>query len=273
MTGRTKSDLEKKRILRREHDAILTRAAEAYRTELLKPNPRARRGLRTICKDFETIHFNETGKRIKLSYSSLNRQVDGGKTLAQASALRAWLLPAEEDVVVDFTQELARQGWPFSHRRLKEHVDLLCRARHVKKFPPGGVGRNWTARFILRHSDRLKTTDSAPLEDKRGRCANPETDAEYWSILDYTETHFKIRPETTFGSDEIGVQSRGDGRERVIVAATKKGRQHQVRSRTRENTTVIVTICADGTSTPPAVIFKGSAYQVSWADGNPLNAS
>jgi hypothetical protein len=48
---------------------------------------------------------------------------------------------------------------------------------------------------------------------------------------------------------------------------------YQQRGGTRENITIIVTICADGTSTPPAVIFKGNAYQVKWGENNPLNAS
>ena len=73
--------------------------------------------------------------------------------------------------------------------------------------------------------------------------------------------------------DEVGVQARGNERERVATKRQKTGPQYQQRSGTRENTTVLVTICADGTSTPPAVIFKGSAYQVSWANNNPLNAS
>ena len=34
-----------------------------------------------------------------------------------------------------------------------------------------------------------------------------------------------------------------------------------------------MTICADGTTTPPATIFKGNVYQVKWGENNPLNAS
>jgi hypothetical protein len=65
----------------------------------------------------------------------------------------------------------------------------------------------------------------------------------------------------------------GSEREHVITSRKKKGPQYQQRAGTRENTMVIVTIGADGTSIPPTVIFKGAAYQVSWGDNNPLNAS
>ena len=51
-----------------------------------------------------------------------------------------------------------------------------------------------------------------------------------------------------------------------VFGARQKAAPYQQRSGTRENITVIVTICADGTSMPLAVIFKGKAYQPGWAD-------
>ena len=52
----------------------------------------------------------------------------------------------------------------------------------------------------------------------------------------------------------------------------KVGPQYQQQGGDCENTTVIVTVCTDGTSMPPAVIFKGKGYQVKWKQGNPANA-
>jgi hypothetical protein len=48
-------------------------------------------------------------------------------------------------------------------------------------------------------------------------------------------------------------------REYVFGPRTKTA-PYQQRSGSCKNITVIVTICADGTSIPPAVIFKGNAY-------------
>ncbi|KZP14784.1 DDE-domain-containing protein, partial [Athelia psychrophila] len=80
--------------------------------------------------------------------------------------------------------------------------------------------------------------------------------------------------ECIWAAHEAGFQpATGTSQERVIGGANKKV-QHQTRGGTRENTTVIVTIGADGSSLPPAVIFKGQAYQTSvghsmkgWTDG------
>jgi hypothetical protein len=57
------------------------------------------------------------------------------------------------------------------------------------------------------------------------------------------------------------------------MGGQKKGPQYQQIGGDHENITVIVTICADGTSTPPAVIFMGKGYQVNWKQDNPANAS
>ncbi|KAH9165070.1 hypothetical protein EDB89DRAFT_1858704, partial [Lactarius sanguifluus] len=39
----------------------------------------------------------------------------------------------------------------------------------------------------------------------------------------------------------------------------------------RENITVLPTICADGTTLPPTVIYKGESFQVKWLQNNPLD--
>ena len=84
---------------------------------------------------------------------------------------------------------------------------------------------------------------------------------------------YSIWEATTFGSDEVRVQSRGSDHERVVTSSKNKGPQYQQHAGTQqENTMVIVTICADGTAIPPTVIFKGAAYQVSLGDYNTLNA-
>ncbi|KIK00384.1 hypothetical protein K443DRAFT_28353, partial [Laccaria amethystina LaAM-08-1] len=94
----------------------------------------------------------------------------------------------------------------------------------------------------------------------------------WFDMLEETIQKYGIQPEDIYGTDEVGIQSRGTERERVF-GARRKGAQYQQRGGTRENTTVLTTICADGTSLPPLVVFKGSAFQVKWAQNNPLNAS
>jgi hypothetical protein len=61
---------------------------------------------------------------------------DGGRNREEANEHRRWLTSIEEDIIVTFTIEMGARGFPLSHRRLKEHVDRIARARlGSTKFP------------------------------------------------------------------------------------------------------------------------------------------
>ena len=83
--------------------------------------------------------------------------------------------------------------------------------------------------------------------------------------------NYNIKEENTYTVDEMGCQP-SDGEEEHIIGSQKCGPQYQQCDSNRENITVLVNICADGTSTLPVVIYKGLAYQVKWQQDNPANA-
>lgn len=134
------------------HDLLMDQAVKAYKAELDKPSGLRQRSARKICSDFQEIHTQETGTTIRLSYCTLIRLAAGGKTLTQARAEKCWLTPEETEIVVEYIIEVGQWGFPPSHQRLKEHVDAICRARLGNHFPKTGVGKQWTHRFMERHS-------------------------------------------------------------------------------------------------------------------------
>ncbi|THU92506.1 DDE-domain-containing protein, partial [Dendrothele bispora CBS 962.96] len=78
-----------------------------------------------------------------------------------------------------------------------------------------------------------------------------------------------IDPENIYGTDESGFSEDEGVKIRVIGSRSKK-LQHKQGGGNRENTTVIVTICADGTAPRPTVIFKVISLGHSkkgWTDG------
>ena len=79
MPGRAKSDTKKVQLEQKAHDDLMAQAVAAYCTELKKPLRLKKQGARTICKDFECLNEQATGKDIKLSYSTLIRLAAGGK--------------------------------------------------------------------------------------------------------------------------------------------------------------------------------------------------
>ncbi|KIJ28783.1 hypothetical protein M422DRAFT_189346, partial [Sphaerobolus stellatus SS14] len=72
--------------------------------------------------------------------------------------------------------------------------------------------------------------------------------------------------------DETGFTLSDQGSRRVIGRRGTK-RQYQQGSGDRENTTVLVTICADGTALRPTIIFKGHNHMKKWSNNNVSNAS
>ena len=58
-----------------------------------------------------------------------------------------------------------------------------------------------------------------------------------------------------------------------MIGAARTKTQYQQQGGMRENITVMVTICADGTLILPTIVFKGKAFQLNWLQDNPLNAS
>jgi hypothetical protein len=187
---------------------------------------------------------------------------------------KGWLTEGEADAIINYANQMANESWPFSRRRILEHANEICFGRYGTNFD--GLGHNWVDRFTLKHRDRLKSSWSRPLDKIRAQAGNPVAKADYFmklkATIDGEEEDESIPPELMYAGDETGIQEGIGLKERVYGDSTKKF-QHQQRSGGQENITVIVTICADGTSLPPAVIFKGENFQTSWQQSNPLRAS
>lgn len=251
----------------------MQRAIEIYTEEQTNPNPR---GLNKICAQVESECLETSRKVVKITKSSLHRRIHGGRSHMDAGEDRRWLNDVETEAVLEDIIRNAARGFPPSHGRIKEHVDEIARARHGSSFPEKGVGQNWTHRFTSDHNDRIGVYWSKALDKSRARAVNPYTKAGYFAILEEVTRgnggEDCIPDELKYGVDESGFQNGVGQRERVFGAKGKKT-QHQQRSGDRENITVIVTICGDGTSTAPAVIFKGEGFQASWKQNNPANAS
>ncbi|RXW15028.1 hypothetical protein EST38_g10826 [Candolleomyces aberdarensis] len=234
-----------------------------------------RKGLQSICREINARCLEEDKITIEITKSTLARRLSGVKSLAETNWERNSLLSdKEEDELVAFALACSDQGFPLTHKQLEEHALELCQAKYGEDF--NDMGHNWTDRFLIRHDKQLKACWSHALDNQRAQCTNPITKKDYFeklkAILDGEEGEEPIMPECIYGVDETGIQTGVGQREQVLGQKTTKVQQQQ-RSGNRENITVIVTICADGASLPPAVIFKGKLYQTSWKQNNPLNAS
>lgn len=273
MARHPKSDEQKTVEYRRAKRALEEAATEAYKAELEKK----KQGLpwlssRVICEKFMEENQKKTGKTVQLVHTTILRHAEGRPTRAQANETRAWLTTEKRRVVIEYVIETGAQGFPLSHRRLKEHVDEICQKKYGDQFPEKGVGKRWTHRFLVKHSDEIMMAWSTQLDDKRGRAVNPNTNAAWDKLLAATVAKYDITAPQMYAVDKTGVTGQTGQKERVM-GAQKKGLHYQQVGSSRENTTVLVTICADGSALPPAIIFKGKAYQTNWNKNNPAKAS
>lgn len=274
MPGKAKSIAKKRKDV-----VVLT---EEYMQMAVSEYRKGEQSLSKICQMFIRKCYDDTKKTIKLTTNTLLRRVNGGKSQAEVNADRSRLLTVEEEErMVDYAVAMAKRGFPCSHSRLREHANEILFARLGDEFD--GVGINWVQRFVLRHDARLSPYWSHPLDHSRARAVNPANHQHYCNILECAingegpefegdDDEGPVLSENIYGTDETGIQKGIGVRERVYGPAGMS-LQHQQRSGNRENITVMATICGDGTSYPPAVIFKGEGYQAAWKQNNPLDAS
>jgi len=257
-----------------EYNKVMTRAVAEYQAEQAKTGKK--QGLHAVCFDIQKQYLQETGKVISLNHNTLNNLAKGGHSISEFNAEKRWLLDAKEENISEYTLDHASHGFPLDHKQLKAAVDDIAQARLGDDFPESGVGKQWTGRFIERHSDCLHMYGTRGLDKSRTQAVNKTTNAAWYemlgTLLKTGDDGKSIALECIWGVDETGFQPCHGVAPQKVVGPTGAKVQYQAVDGNRENITVLVTIGADGTSIPPAVIFKGKAYQAKWLQDNPTNA-
>ncbi|VDB85089.1 unnamed protein product [Peniophora sp. CBMAI 1063] len=267
MPRKAKADSVKRREAQLEYDGLVMRAAEEYAWEVEKAegNPPLR-GVRKVSNDVSQAYYEETGRRISVKYRTVLNRYKGTPSLLEKREEQSLLHDSEKRLVISLCEEGADCGFPLTHMPLKDLVDSIVRSRDPHFV---GVGQNWTKRFIER-TPELSTLWTRGLETKRGQAVNPAAHEAWEKML--AEKVDGTPEECLLAADEVSMTTNHGEKHKAIGRAGKKYVYEQ-RSGSRENTTVIATIVADGTYLAPAVIFKGTAYQTSWKQNNPLNMS
>jgi hypothetical protein len=334
---------KKKQIAHQLKDGLILCAIALYLHDQSKDLASKEKPLsiQKACKTIEDKHWRQTGKDVAIAPSTVLQVAKGGQLKNVVNAEKGWLLETKATTVINFAVEMAVQGFPLTHQRLKEHIDCICWVCIGWRFPAKGVGIQWTNRFVIKHSEKLKMYWTHNLDGKQGCAVNPMTNQQWFDLLeevlqgrrdhefdvppplnidsdddsngppsledwtnhnantdsnddsdDDSDTGTSCRPgtehwhnegdddeelpqqfeaireENMYRTDKSGFFPEVGVRARIISGAGKKT-QHQLSDSGRENTTVIVTTCVDGTALKPVVIFKGKVYQVKWDQNNP----
>ncbi|KAI5117677.1 hypothetical protein M0805_002075 [Coniferiporia weirii] len=215
MVNKAKSTARKAHEATEQKAGLYAKALDVHLEEQQKPS-KERKDLWTVCTEVSNEHFAQTHCRIDLSSSTLDQLVKGSKLKSESNAEKSWITPEEAEIIIAFATEMAKQGFPLTHKQLTEHANLILKARL------GG---------------QIKVYLSRSLDAKHAQAVNSTVNTAWFDLL-------------------------GPTGERVVQEVV--GENHEL-------TTVLCTICANGTSLPPLVIFKGKAFFVKWGMSNPLN--
>ncbi|CAK5275007.1 unnamed protein product [Mycena citricolor] len=243
--GRRAASATKKTAAARKHlDKWTARATQRYKDEQMRElgPDETRKGARKICEEIQEEHLVQYGMSISISHTTITRHAAGGEKLSDFNASKSWVLAKEEPIIISYARNLAARGFPLNHALLKECIEAVVCARLGDAFPADGLGKNFTARFLEKHSDQLRTCWASNLENKRGRAVNPATHEAWFQLLEETLAGKKdwmfdedpndwsedngppegfvpvpVLEENIYGMDESGFLSAGNTKTRTSV--------------------------------------------------------
>lgn len=257
MVGKAHSEDLKRRIRHEKREDAYQKAMEAVKADKEKAE-KERRGLEAIAGDFN------------ISPKALRNRLKGGKSYLERNGKQQLLTPAEENKIVELAVISSDWGDPLTTMDITKYANALLAKR------PGEtsvkVGKNWASRFLVRHHKRLQMYWSKPLDTQRAKGLTREAVDDWFKILKEQIVENGILPENIYGMDESGFPPSNQGSQRVIGRAGNKI-QHKQGGANRENVTAVVTICADGSTLRPLVIFKGEYLMKRWIKDNVCDAS
>jgi len=188
-------------------------------------------------------------------------------TQAEAAAKRQLLDATEEQTLLATVHLQAKRGFPLTAKGVKCHaLEIACICTPTIQH----MGPSWIHHFAARHHFTLKTTKSKKLDRSRAASANPAYIEHNFKLFKVLWDKYQFKPKNVYGMDESGFPFGGDESGNVVYCDVEATIQHQQTEGNRENVTAIVTICADGTTVTPTVIFKGKNMNSAWHDANLL---
>jgi hypothetical protein len=207
------------------------------------------------------LSFRQAAKDYDVKRSTLSDRFRGVKNRKDAHADERKLSPAHEKAVVDWAKEMGRRGLP---------LQIPTLAAYAKAISGQDISDSWVRRFRTRHPE-LRMRWTTGLEKCRAKGLNPTAVKEYFNVLTELINKYNIPVENIYNTDEKGIQL-GVGKKVLAFFDRDQKDVYNVEDGDRELVTIIETVCANGESIVPAVIFKGQRRDLEWGRNNPCNA-
>jgi hypothetical protein len=170
------------------------------------------------------------------------------------------LTEQQEEVLLEHINDLTLRGFPPAPR----HIKALA-SRISGKTP----GKNWVSNFKRRHADQIASDFLDPLDSSRNSADSWLKVKKYFDLLQKKWEKYQFEPQNVYNMDEKGFLIGVTQKSRRIF--TKKWKESgkligHTQDGSRTWISLIATICADGTSLPPVLIYPSLSgdLQESW---------
>ncbi|SCO78505.1 related to transposase [Fusarium oxysporum] len=210
---------------------------------------------------------NQAAQKNGVPPTTLSDRLRGLPSKSEVTQPAQLLSKSEESRLVTWILRQEALGYAPSHSQVRATVAALLRQQGRER----PIGRHWLARFIKRHDD-IKTKVGKRQEAARFNSFTPMAVNWYFDIRE--SEYGWIKPENTVNVDEGGIMA-GFGLDSLVIGSSNPRRKAFLKgSQSRNWTTFIEAVTADGRLLKPGIIFKDShGSHVSPLDNGVFNIS
>jgi hypothetical protein len=189
---------------------------------------------------------------------ALSKRAAGMTSRANSIPNSLKLTRTEERAIVQYILDLDVRGFAPCLCKVEDMANKLLDVRNGEP-----VGKHWATRFVARHNT-LKMAFNWPKDKQRRLQEDPAVIGPWFTLVAKTIAKYGVQPKDIHNFDETGFQMGVIGSMKVVTGSERRGRPDLDQPGDREWVTVIQSICASRTCTPPFIIYKGRVHISAW---------
>ena len=202
-------------------------------------------------KSSKSDNISEAARRFNINRSTLSKRFRGKtRSTAQGYQMQQLLRYKQELMLVKQINKLSEWCLPPTPSMVKAWTATLCGTE---------PGKNWSAGFRDRHKDELDCRYLNTIDLERHKAETESSYRQYFDVLKQKISQYDIQPHNCYNMDEKGfLIGHLQKVKRIFPKALM--RTHKLlgtgQDGSRQWITLVATICADGSSLSPALIYK-----------------
>jgi hypothetical protein len=226
-------------------------------------------------KSGEFKSLRAAAKNWNIPPTTLFDKLHGPKSYHDAHVEEQACNPGEEKALIQWIQDWAAQGFPIRFDMVKamaEHLILQRNSsgqRETISFKP--LSHNWPARFVAQHR-HLKSHIVRPLEVPQNLAYTHENFKKWFEVFRAAMDKYQVDYHNVYNIDETGFRLGATDRMYVIIDKRLGVANYTGEATKGKSLTVIECTCADRSTIPLFIIYKGENIQGTWIAEAALNS-